>query len=103
MELYIQQCYTVSIETHSEKYSVVIVYINDSDNNTQLIALDMPDSYYGQQVILSGYIKTEDVTDGYTGLWMRGGSQVAFDNMYQRRITGSIRKVVEQNIVFQNQ
>ncbi|MDX6530515.1 MAG: hypothetical protein QOH41_2805 [Blastocatellia bacterium] len=46
----------------------------------------------GKRVRFSGYIKTQDVTEGYAGLWWRvdGSSDVlAFDNMRDRGVTGT--------------
>lgn len=46
----------------------------------------------GKRVRFSGFIKTEDVTDGFAGLWCRvdGASGVlAFDNMQNRGIKGT--------------
>lgn len=46
----------------------------------------------GKRIRLSGYIKTEGVTEGYAGLWLRvdGASGVLeFDNMNNRGITGT--------------
>ena len=49
--------------------------------------------YRGKRIQLSGFVKTQDVADGWAGLWMRvddgNGRMAAFDNMYSRRITGS--------------
>jgi erythromycin esterase-like protein len=47
----------------------------------------------GRRVHFSGYIKTDNVTGGYAGLWWRvdGGSGVlAFDNMADRGVTGTM-------------
>lgn len=38
---------------------------------------------------MSGYIKTENVTEGYAGLWMRIDPSVAFDNMSANGIKGT--------------
>lgn len=46
----------------------------------------------GKRVRLSGYIKTQDVSQGFAGLWLRidGPSGVlAFDNMQDRGVTGT--------------
>ena len=47
----------------------------------------------GKRVKFSGYIKTENVTNGYAGLWWRvdGASRevLAFDNMQSRGVTGT--------------
>lgn len=53
------------------------------------IALGIPDSYEGKEITLTGYIKTENVTGGYAGLWMRMDPMVAFDNMSNRGLTGT--------------
>ena len=49
----------------------------------------IPANYDGQKIRLTGYIKTENVTDGWAGLWLRLDPRVAFDNMEQRGITGT--------------
>jgi erythromycin esterase-like protein len=49
----------------------------------------------GKHVTLRGYIKSENVADGYAGLWMRidhakgEAKPFALDNMYDRGITGT--------------
>jgi len=46
----------------------------------------------GKRVRFSGYIKTEDVTTGYAGLWWRVDGQagaLAFDNMQNRGVKGT--------------
>jgi C-terminal processing protease CtpA/Prc len=49
----------------------------------------IPDNYNGEKITLSGYIKTENVSDGYAGLWMRIDPAIAFDNMNSNGITGT--------------
>jgi hypothetical protein len=46
-------------------------------------------NYDGKLIRLSGYIKTENVTEGYAGLWMRLDPQIGFDNMKKRGIKGT--------------
>lgn len=46
----------------------------------------------GKRVRLSGYIKTNDVTKGFAGLWLRvdgPAGVLAFDNMAERGVTGT--------------
>ena len=86
-----QPGYSVSLDSvnvQSGKYSVVIEFIGES-GNFQPVTFGLPNNYDGQQITLSGYIKTENVRDGYAGLWMRIDPQIAFDNMQQRGITGT--------------
>jgi C-terminal processing protease CtpA/Prc len=50
---------------------------------------EIPGNYTGSKITLTGYIKTENVTDGYAGLWMRIDPSIAFDNMEKRGIKGT--------------
>jgi len=77
-----------SVNVQSGKYSI-LVESTETATNFQPISLVLPNNYDGQRITLSGYIKTENVTDGYAGLWMRIDPQIAFDNMGQRGITGT--------------
>jgi C-terminal processing protease CtpA/Prc len=83
--------YTVtldSIRAKSGKYSMSIQFSGDSIHfGTFLLAL--PDNYDGEKITLSGYIKTENVTDGFAGLLMRIDPLIAFDNMYRRGVSGT--------------
>jgi len=52
-------------------------------------AYDIPAIYQGKKIKLTGYIKTENVEDGYAGLWMRIDPSVGFDNMNKRGVKGT--------------
>ncbi|GHV58963.1 hypothetical protein FACS1894182_12330 [Bacteroidia bacterium] len=85
-----QSGYSISLDSvhvQSGKYSMVIEY-NGGSATFQPIILNLP-NYGGQRITLSGYIKTENVTDGFAALWMRIDPEIAFDNMNQRGITGT--------------
>lgn len=46
----------------------------------------------GKRIRLSGYIKTDGVTNGFAGLWLRvdgASGLLAFDNMHDRGVTGT--------------
>ncbi|HXR80434.1 MAG TPA: hypothetical protein VN763_05925, partial [Saprospiraceae bacterium] len=49
----------------------------------------LPGDYPGNKITLTGYIKTENVTDGYAGLWMRIDPSIAFDNMSKNGVNGT--------------
>ncbi|MEO1655359.1 MAG: peptidase S41, partial [Bacteroidota bacterium] len=49
----------------------------------------LPDNYKGSKITLSGYIKTENVSEGHAGLWMRIDPGIAFDNMARNGIKGT--------------
>jgi len=72
----------------SGKNSVCIEYSGDAPD-FKAWALNFSPDFGGKQIKLTGYIKTENVSDGYAGLWMRIDPSVAFDNMQNRGITGS--------------
>ena len=83
--------YTISIDStvaQSGKNSAVIEYNGDS-SGFKAWAYTIPAIYQGKKIKLTGYIKTENVKDGYAGLWMRIDPSVAFDNMNKRGITGT--------------
>ncbi len=80
--------YSDSSTVKNGRYSVVI------ENNTDLsdfkaLAINLPNNYDGKEIRLTGFIKTENVTKGYAGLWVRIDPQIAFDNMDKRGITGT--------------
>ncbi len=52
-------------------------------------AYTIPAQYQGQKITLRGYVKTEGVSKGWAGIWMRIDPNVAFDNMRNQGITGT--------------
>lgn len=83
--------YTLSLDTlnaQSGKTAAVIEYSGNAPN-FKAWAYNIPAIYTGKRIKLTGYVKTENVTDGWAGLWMRIDPQVEFDNMQNRGITGS--------------
>lgn len=77
-----------STESQSGKNSAVIEYEGDAANY-KAWSYAIPAKYQGKKIKLTGYIKTENVREGFAGLWMRIDPQVAFDNMSERGIKGS--------------
>ena len=89
--IYPQQNYMVSLDSvnvKSEKYSISIEFTGDTANYQSVLQV-LPNNFGGKEITLSGYIKTENVTDGWAGLWMRIDPDIAFDNMYQNGVTGT--------------
>jgi len=85
-----QGSYSVKADSQvkqSGNYSVSIENINEQ--GFKALAIDLPENYDGKMIQLSGYIKTENVKDGFAGLWMRIDPEIAFDNMAERGITGT--------------
>ncbi|HCQ15217.1 MAG TPA: peptidase S41, partial [Cryomorphaceae bacterium] len=77
-----------SSHAQNRQYSAYIGSTAESEN-FKAWAYTLPDNYDGKEITLSGYIKTEDVTEGYAGLWMRIDPSVAFDNMNGKGVTGT--------------
>jgi len=81
--------YSDSIAVNQGKYSVVIEFNEKDTAKFKALSFTLPSNYDGKQITLSGYIKTENVTDGFAGLWMRIDPMIAFDNMQKRGIKGT--------------
>ncbi|MGG5506249.1 MULTISPECIES: S41 family peptidase [unclassified Myroides] len=80
--------YADSVQVQSGKYSVVIENTG-MEAGYKALALVLPQKFKGDSIRLSGYIKTENVTEGYAGLWMRIDPMLAFDNMDDRGVIGT--------------
>ena len=90
-QIYPKKNYTVSLDSvtvKSGKYSLSIEFTGDTASGKPIFIV-LPNIYEGKNITLSGYIKTENVTDGWAGFWMRIDPQIAFDNMQQRGVTGT--------------
>jgi C-terminal processing protease CtpA/Prc len=77
-----------SINKKSGKYSATIEF-REGNPDFKALAFTIPDNYAGNKITLTGYIKTENVTDGYAGLWMRIDPSIAFENMYKNGVKGT--------------
>lgn len=80
--------YVDSVNAQNGKISAVIESQGDK-SDFKALAINLPNNYNGKFIRLSGYIKTENVTEGYAGLWLRIDPQIGFDNMNSRGITGT--------------
>lgn len=65
--------YTTSLDSsvvQNGKYAVSIEF-NGNAHDYCAWEYSIPNQYKGKKITLSGYIKTENVTDGFAGLWLR--------------------------------
>ena len=65
---------------------------NETGNSFGSIAYKIPANYEGKTIKLEGFMKIENVENGYAGLLLRvdgNGSSLAFDNMQNQKITGT--------------
>ena len=70
------------------KYAASIAY-KAGNPDFKAWSFTIPDNYAGKKITLTGSIKTESVTDGYAGLWMRIDPMVAFNNMNENGVKGT--------------
>ncbi|WP_428070417.1 S41 family peptidase [Chryseobacterium gambrini] len=74
-------------EKQQGKASAVIE--SEGTEGFRAIMYTLPNNYAGRKITLSGYLKTENVTDGFAGLWMRIDPEVAFNNMQNVGLKGT--------------
>lgn len=74
-------------EKQQGKASAVIE--SEGTEGFRAIMYTLPNNYTGRKITLSGYLKTENVTDGFAGLWMRIDPEVAFNNMQNVGLKGT--------------
>lgn len=75
-------------QSKNGKYSATIEY-KKGDVGFRAWSFTIPNSYPGKEITLTGFIKTENVTDGFAGLWLRIDPRIAFDNMKSQGIKGT--------------
>ena len=82
-----------SINVKSGKYAIAMEFTGDIVNYHGF-TIKLPHYYDGGKITLSGYVKTENVTDGFAGLWLTVNSdplwkpyEMSF--MEQKGITGT--------------
>ena len=68
-----------SVQKRSGKYSLLVSA--REYQGRYLCSFKLPNHYTGKNITLSGYIKTENVTNGWAGLWINIEPDIAFDDM----------------------
>ncbi|QXP60730.1 S41 family peptidase [Olleya sp. HaHaR_3_96] len=53
------------------------------------LTYSIPADFGGKKIKLTGYLKTENVTEGWAGLWMRIDPDVSLDDMASRKVQGT--------------
>lgn len=80
--------YVDSMLKKSGRFSAVIENAANK-KDYRALSINLPANYEGKSISLSGFIKTENVTEGYAGLWIRIDPEIGVDNMSDRGITGT--------------
>lgn len=74
-------------------YSICISKIDSLPNCFEFFTNTVPAVLYGKTIKLSAYIKTQNVSEGYGGIWIRvegtNGSIISFDNMNDKGVIGT--------------
>lgn len=75
------------------KYSLCISKNDSLPNGFEFFTNSVPAVLYGKKIKLSAYIKTQNVSEGYGGIWIRvegtNGSIISFDNMNDNGVVGT--------------
>ena len=82
------RAYADSLYVYSGKYSGAIECIGENWGYRNQVFC-FPDRYKGKEITLSGYIRTENITEGFAGLWMEVGNEIAWEEILRQKITGT--------------
>ena len=90
------ECKIDSVIKQHGKYSISIESLKDTSStgdygNFGVFTSFIPSQFVGSEIILRGWLKTENVSV-WAGLWLRIDGEsgpIAFDNMYSRKISGT--------------
>ncbi|MGC4039424.1 MAG: S41 family peptidase [Flavobacterium sp.] len=85
------ETYKVALDSTTVKSGKYSLSISNNSNTVDYAAWSffLPDNYKGKKIKLSGFLKTDNVTDGFAGLWLRLDPSVNFDNMRDKAIKGT--------------
>lgn len=83
--------YTLSLDTlcvKNGRYAACIEY-KTGETDYKAWGFIIPHSYPGRTITLSGYIKTENIAEGFAGLWLRIDPEVGYIDMSPQKIMGT--------------
>jgi hypothetical protein len=85
------KAYTINLDSTEKFDGRYSLRIARTGNGTDFAAVDfpIPYTYTGKSLKLTGSIKTENVSNGYAGLWLRIDGTEQFYNMSDKGIKGS--------------
>ena len=81
--------YLDSINVKHGKFSAVLEARGDSPKKMKSWVFMLPSHLEGKEITLSGYIKTENITNGFAGLMIRIDPAVAYNIMDKQAINGT--------------
>ncbi|WP_185288538.1 S41 family peptidase [Chryseobacterium lactis] len=80
---------SISMDTQEKNEGKYSVLAQASTTGMKGLMYVLPENYAGKKITISGYIKTEDVTEGFAGIWIRIDPKVGFNNMHDKGIKGT--------------
>lgn len=80
---------TISVDNKERQDGQYSVLAQSTVKGMAGLMYTLPENYAGKKITISGYIKTENLTDGFAGIWMRIDPKVGFDNMQSKNIKGT--------------
>lgn len=85
------KAYPVKVDSVIKQEGKYALSIEKVSNESSFGVIDYPilKSFTGSKIELRGYLKTENVKNGYAGLWLRIDGTPSFDNMQKRGVTGT--------------
>ncbi|MBC9912905.1 erythromycin esterase family protein [Chitinophaga varians] len=80
---------TDSTTVYSGRYSIRLTKDSAEAKTAVGVAYTIPVDFSGKEIVLRGYVRTEGITGGWGGLWMRTDGAHASKNMRHRNIEGT--------------
>jgi len=71
------------------RFAVKISSSGGNELGSSGLTFRIPNQFKGEEMELSGWIKTENVTGGFAGLMIRVDPSIAFDNMEEQAVSGT--------------
>lgn len=83
--------YIITSDSSTVQHGNISVSIENMTDMKGFKTLTYPifDVYQGKEITLSGYIKTENVTEGYAGLYLKMDHDICMETMSDQGVTGT--------------
>jgi Peptidase family S41 len=89
-----QKTYSLSVDSLIRQHGKYSVVLEQKDPNAQFgaFSFSIKPTFSGKKLTLKGFIRTENVSGGFAGLWLRvdgNGGVLSFDNMQSQGLKGT--------------
>ncbi|MGB2684370.1 MAG: S41 family peptidase [Olleya sp.] len=83
--------YNIVYDTAISQNGVTSASIEGNGNTDEfrVLTYTIPADFGGKKIKLTGYLKTENIVNGWAGLWMRIDPDISIDNMESRKVQGT--------------